>query len=201
MRSVVGLVVALVMTMFASVGAAGAGEYSTVTGKAVPLAGSQCCLRDGQVWWADPNTCYRQGGTPTANDYCRRGGSGQYDDDYGDGYGRGHYQDPYGNPDRRVCCSSRYGIGWSSWKQCRWARGEDVRNKVCRKARGIDYNRIFGHNNNGGWGGGGGWGYDPNNNADRRVCCKRGQYDWWSSLSECRRAGGYETANRECRRD
>lgn len=196
MRSFVGLVAAVLMAMFASGGAAGAGDYSTVTGKAVPLAGSQCCLRDGQVWWADPNTCYRQGGTPTANDYCRRGGGGQYDDDYDDGYGPGYYQDPYGNPDRRVCCNSRFGVGWASWRQCRWARGQDVMNKVCRKTKhGVDYNNLFQRRH------GGGYWQDPNDNLDRRVCCKRGSYDWWSTTRECRRSGGYETANRECRRD
>lgn len=159
-------------------------------------AGSQCCLRDGQVWWADQSTCYRQGGTPTANDYCRRGSvGGQYDDGYGYGYG---YNDPYGNPDRRVCCSSNYGIGWASWRQCRYARGQDVKNKVCRRTHGIDYNRIFGGYDNGG---GYGWGQDPYNNPNRRVCCKRGYQDWWSTARECRQYGGYETANRECRND
>lgn len=34
-----------------------------------------------------------------------------------------------------------------------------------------------------------------------RVCCKRGWRDWWSTRRECRRAGGYQTANRECRDD
>ena len=34
-----------------------------------------------------------------------------------------------------------------------------------------------------------------------RVCCKRGWRDWWSTVRECRRAGGYRVANRECRDD
>jgi hypothetical protein len=34
-----------------------------------------------------------------------------------------------------------------------------------------------------------------------RVCCKRGWRDWWSTRRECRRAGGYQVANRECRDD
>lgn len=35
--------------------------------------------------------------------------------------------------------------------------------------------------------------------GDRRVCCKRGYRDWWSTYRSCRRAGGYVTANRACR--
>jgi hypothetical protein len=34
-----------------------------------------------------------------------------------------------------------------------------------------------------------------------RVCCKRGNHDWWSTSRECRRVGGYVTYNRECRHD
>lgn len=149
---------------------------------------SVCCSRNGQNWWSDYNSCYQYGGQPVGNQYCYNSGNGE-------GYGYG-YNDPYNNPDRRVCCSSNYGIGWSTWRQCRMARGQDVMNKVCRKTRhGVDYNRIFGQ--------GGGWGYgqDQYNNPDRRVCCKRGYYDWWSTWRECRRSGGYETANRECRND
>ena len=32
-----------------------------------------------------------------------------------------------------------------------------------------------------------------------RVCCKRGYRDWWSTYRQCRRSGGYVTANRACR--
>lgn len=35
--------------------------------------------------------------------------------------------------------------------------------------------------------------------GDDRVCCKRGYRDWWSSYRQCRRSGGYVTANRACR--
>jgi hypothetical protein len=157
--------------------------------------GTVCCARGGQRWWSDANRCYQAGGQPTRNDYCRQ--SGGYDGNGDYGYGNGYAGDPYGNPDRRVCCNSRYGIGWASWRQCRYAQGQDVMNKICRKHKyGVDYNRIFGGYNNGY-----GYGQDPYNNLDRRVCCKRGWRDWWSTFRECRRAGGYETANRECRRD
>lgn len=165
-------------------------QYSTALGFN-PQNGNQtvCCRRGRQDWWSTWNQCYAAGGQPTANRACRDNNG--YDDN--DGYGGGQYQDSYGNPDRRVCCYSRYGIGWASWRQCRRARGEDVANKTCRKTRrGFDYNRL----DQGGYDDG----YsqqDPN----RRVCCKRGYADWWSSWRECRRAGGYETANRECRRD
>ncbi len=203
----------LVATLFASltgVYAAAAGQqYSTAGATFRPLDhddnnGTVCCSHGGQRWWSDANRCYQAGGQPTRNDYCRQQGGG-YDGNgsgsYGGGYGYndGYNNDPYSNPDRRVCCNSRYGIGWASWRQCRYVRGQDMMNKVCRKHKyGVDYNRILGGYNNGN---GYGYGQDQYSNPHRRVCCKRGWRDWWSTWSECRRAGGYETANRECRRD
>lgn len=32
-----------------------------------------------------------------------------------------------------------------------------------------------------------------------RVCCRRGWQEWWTSARECRRFGGFQTANRNCR--
>jgi hypothetical protein len=46
-----------------------------------------------------------------------------------------------------------------------------------------------------------GQGIIPIAHDDSRVCCKRGNRDWWSTGRECRRAGGHETYNRDCRRD
>jgi hypothetical protein len=185
-------VAALAASLAGAFGATAGQQYSRPEASFLPVDHNNntvCCTRGGQGWWSDSNRCYQAGGQPTANSYCRQGE--QYDDGYSYGY-----NDPYNNPDRRVCCSSQYGVGWASWRQCRYARGQDVMNKVCRKTRyGIDYNRLFGGHNNGYYG------QDPYNNTDRRVCCKRGYQDWWSTARECRRVGGYETANRECRND
>lgn len=41
-------------------------------------------------------------------------------------------QDPYGNPDRRVCCNSRNGVTWATWRECRRFGGQDVANKSSR---------------------------------------------------------------------
>src|SRR5262245_46332637 len=38
-------------------------------------------------------------------------------------------------------------------------------------------------------------------NWNDRVCCKRGNADWWTTWRECQRRGGHQTANRECRND
>jgi hypothetical protein len=35
----------------------------------------------------------------------------------------------------------------------------------------------------------------------RRVCCKRGRHDWWTSARQCRRVGGYRVSARHCRND
>lgn len=37
--------------------------------------------------------------------------------------------------------------------------------------------------------------------GNRRVCCKRGWRDWWSTYRSCRRNGGHVVANRHCRND
>ncbi len=36
---------------------------------------------------------------------------------------------------------------------------------------------------------------------DYRICCKRGNRDWWSSRRDCSRSGGYVAANRQGRND
>jgi hypothetical protein len=85
----------------------------------------------------------------------------------------------------RICCKRGWQDWWSNWRQCRRAGGVRVANRECRD----DWNekwdlRWFSWN-----------GRDWN----RRVCCKRGRHDWWTSARECREAFGYQTANRECR--
>jgi hypothetical protein len=32
-----------------------------------------------------------------------------------------------------------------------------------------------------------------------RVCCRRGWQEWWTTARDCRRFGGFQTANRHCR--
>jgi hypothetical protein len=106
-----------------------------------------CCQRGRHDWWSSWRECRRNDGAPTANRQCRNdrdnrvfglnsdydsGGYRDRDDtDYGGNYGY-EPEDPYGNPGRRVCCNSRSGVTWATWRDCRRVHGEDVANKSCR---------------------------------------------------------------------
>lgn len=87
----------------------------------------------------------------------------------------------------RVCCKR----GWQDWRttrrECRRAGGRVTANRACRE----DWNDRW-DNRWWGWQGG---------NWNRQVCCKRGNRDWFTTARECRNAFGYETTNRECRRE
>jgi len=101
-----------------------------------------CCQRGRHDWWSTWRECRRNDGEPTANRECRNDRDNRvyslnrYDNDgwgnNGNGSGGYELQDPYGNPDRRVCCNSRNGVTWASWRECRRVGGEDVANKSCR---------------------------------------------------------------------
>lgn len=199
MQRLISLIAAAIFACLASVSAASADAQYSKSDGLWRLARSNnstvCCVRNGQAWWSDWNRCQAAGGYPGGNEACRYAGNGGYNDGYNGGYNDG-YQDPYNNPDRRVCCSSNYGIGWSTWRQCRQARGQDVMNKVCRKQKhGFDYNYL---GQGGNWGGG--YGQDPYNNPERRVCCNSYYGTTWSSWRECRRVNGQEVMNKFCRR-
>jgi hypothetical protein len=98
-----------------------------------------CCMRGRHDWWSTQRDCRRSDGEPTTNRACRDDrdnrvfGLNEYKDRYNsDGYNADQMEDPYGNPDRRVCCNSRNGTTWSTWRECRRVRGDDVANKSCR---------------------------------------------------------------------
>ena len=40
-----------------------------------------------------------------------------------------------------------------------------------------------------------------NDNNNDRVCCHRGNSDWWSARNACQWAGGHATDNRQCQQD
>lgn len=101
----------------------------------------------------------------------------------------------------RTCCRRNewngYRIFWTTVGDCYQTRGERTTNKECRK-RGGFYPYPGGY-----WGGypggypGGGW---DDGNWNERWCCARDSHVWWSTKGECLRSGGYQVANRVCRR-
>lgn len=85
----------------------------------------------------------------------------------------------------RICCKR----GWQDWRTtrraCNRAGGHQVRDRQCRDDWNDSWDmRWFG------WTGG---------NWNSRVCCKRGGRDWFTSARECREAGGWQVAKRQCR--
>jgi hypothetical protein len=85
----------------------------------------------------------------------------------------------------RVCCKR----GWQDWfttrRACDRAGGRQVRNGECRDNWNDKWDTRWFN-----WGGG---------DWNKRICCKKGRRDWWSSARECRENGGWEAAPRECR--
>ena len=90
-----------------------------------------------------------------------------------------HYDDGH-----RVCCQRGGHHRWTSYRQCRWARGHVTANRVCRRGR-IGYRD-----------------YNDDDNRYARVCCRRhsgsGYNDWETTYYECRRAGGRQMPRYEC---
>lgn len=99
----------------------------------------------------------------------------------------GSYQTAAQNWNDRVCCKR----GWQDWRTtrraCRRAGGHPVANRACRDDWNDQWDQRWWNWQGGDW--------------DRRMCCKRGTRDWWSTARECRNSFGYETSNRECRDD
>lgn len=87
----------------------------------------------------------------------------------------------------RVCCKRGWQDWWTTRGACRRSGGYVTANRACRE----DWNDRWDHR----W-----WGWQGGN-WNNRVCCKRGNRDWWSTARECRNAYGYVTHNRECRND
>ena len=137
-----------------------------------------CCKRGWQDWWTTRRSCARAGGHPTRNRDCRDDWNNQWDQRWWGWTG--------GNWDRRVCCKRGNRDWWTTARECRAAFGYQTANRECRDDRWDDRwdNR---------WRDWSDW--------DRRVCCKRGNRDWWTTARECRASFGYQTANRECRND
>lgn len=132
---------------------------------------------------AEPQYSRAQGAVPLS-----------HDDDYG----------RYDRWDERTCCQRNerwgYRIFWSTKGECRRSGGQGVTNKTCRKRGGFHrYERNY-------HGDGDGRGYDgdygsQDDNYNERVCCARNGQVWWSTKGECRRASGYQTTNKACRRN
>ena len=86
----------------------------------------------------------------------------------------------------RICCKRGNNDFWTTWRRCeRWG-GHRVRNAQCRDDWDDRWDERW-------WQWGSDW--------DRRICCKRGNRDWWTTARDCRNSWGYETNRRECRED
>ncbi len=147
-----------------------------------------CCKRGWQDWWTTSSACQRAGGEQTRNRECR--------DDWNDKWDQRWWGWSGGDWERRVCCKQGNRDWWSTARECRNSFGYETANRECRddNHNGGNWNDGNGGNYNDGW-------VDPYGRPDRRVCCKKGNRDWWSSARDCHYANGYETRNDECRND
>jgi len=153
-----------------------------------------CCKRGNRDWWTTARQCRRtNGGFETANRECR--------DDRDDNPWYDHTEN------NRVCCKRGNHDWWTTRGQCRQVRGGyETYNESCRDDRNNNPPRWGNdrddddYGNDDGYGGNDDGDYqDPYGNPNRRVCCRRGNSDWWTSARECWRANGQETANKACR--
>ena len=146
-----------------------------------------CCKRGWQDWWTTRNRCRNSGGQVVRDRQCR--------EDWNDRWDLRWWGWQGGNWDNRVCCKRGNRDWWSTARQCRNAFGYITNNRQCRNDRWDDNNDPW----NNSWDLR--WRQWDRNDWDRRICCKRGNRDWWSTARECRNANGYRTNDRACRRD
>lgn len=146
-----------------------------------------CCKRGWQDWWSTWRQCRRAGGHVTRNRECRENWNDRWDQRWWGWQG--------GDWNRRVCCKRGHHDWWTTARECRQSYGYETSRRECRRDRWDDDRGDRWDDDRGDrWD-------DGRGDWNRRVCCKRGYSDWWTTARECRRAGGYETANRECRHD
>ena len=88
--------------------------------------------------------------------------------------------------DDRVCCHKNGNDFWTTWRRCEKFGGDRVKNGRCRDNWDDRWDNRW-------WQWNGDW--------DRRICCKRGNHDWWSTARECRQQYGYEADRDDCRDD
>lgn len=85
----------------------------------------------------------------------------------------------------RVCCK-RGGQDWfTTWSACSRQGGHVVQKRQCRD----DWNSSWDVR----------WWRWSGNDWSKRMCCKKGRRDWWSTARECRDAGGWEAPRGQCR--
>ena len=140
-----------------------------------------CCKRGWQDWWTTWRQCRRSGGQRVANRECR--------DDWNERWDSRWWNWSGGNWNSRVCCKRGRRDWWTTAGECRNSFGYQTANRECRDDRRED---RWDDRWDSRW-------RDHQGDWNRRVCCKRGYRDWWTTAGECRNNGGYETANRECR--
>jgi hypothetical protein len=143
-----------------------------------------CCRRGSNDFWATRRNCNRWGGYKVRDRSCREDWNDRWDNRW---WGWGS------DWDRRICCKRGDRDWWTNARDCRNSFGYETDRRECRDDRdnrGGDWNNSWDNrwrNWNGQW--------------DERVCCKRGDHDWWSTNRECRERGGWRVDRDECRDD
>ncbi len=192
------IVAAIIALMSAVSASAGPTEKSVRPDGSFQVAAHSdrvCCKRGWQDWWTTRNRCYRSGGHVVRNRHCREDWNDRWDHRWWGWQG--------GSWDRRVCCKRGHRDWWTTARECRRAYGYVTHNRQCRNDRWDNNDDRWDDNdNNDRWDNR--WDNrwrEWNSGWDIRICCKRGDRDWWSTARECRNANGYRTYDRACRYD
>jgi hypothetical protein len=184
------VIVAAIIALMSAVGAsASPAEKSVRPDGSFQVAASWdrvCCKRGWQDWWSTRKNCRRAGGYVTRNRACREDWNDRWDHRWWGWNG--------GNWNNRVCCKRGNRDWWSTARECRNAFGYITSNRECRNDRWDNNNDPWNNSWDNRW-------RNWNSGWNVRICCKRGNQDWWTSARECRNANGYRTYDRECRRD
>jgi hypothetical protein len=180
-----------------------------------------CCKRGWQDWWTTRRACRNAGGYQTRNKDCREDWNDKWDlrwwgwtggdwnrrvcckrgnrdwfttarecrNAFGYETDRRECRDDVGdgNWGERVCCKRGWQDWWTTRRACQNAGGYQTANRECREDWNDKWDLRWWNWNGGDW--------------NRRVCCKRGNQDWWTTARECRNSFGYETDRRQCRND
>lgn len=142
-----------------------------------------CCRRGRSDWRTTWRECSRAGGYEVSSRACRN-------DVWDNRWDRSWWHWP-GNLNARVCCKRGRQDWYTSARECRNSYGVQAHNRECRDDR---WDNRWDDRWDGRW-------RDSRGDWNRRVCCKRGRSDWFTTARECRNAYGYETSRRECRND
>ena len=170
----------LVLAVMSTTGAVAGPQDRSVAPGTTQLAADWddrvCCEKDGNTWWTKWRRCDRWGGHRVRDWRCKTDWDDRWDQRW---WGWGN------DWDRRICCKRNGRDWWTTARDCRDRGGWQTARRECRDD---DWNENW----DGRW-------RNWNGDWNRRICCQKGDREWWSTRRDCRDRGGWQTERRDCR--